>query len=79
VDIDLQKDPIGVGADGKEVFFSDIWPSQDEIKEVVKATVTPELFRKEYDRVFDDNERWNEIETSEEALYTWDNDSTYIP
>ncbi|AQX54905.1 aconitate hydratase AcnA [Priestia flexa] len=78
VDIDLQKDPIGVGADGKEVFFSDIWPSQDEIKEVVKATVTPELFRKEYDRVFDDNERWNEIETSEEALYTWDNDSTYI-
>ncbi|MDT2046934.1 aconitate hydratase 1 [Priestia aryabhattai] len=78
VDIDLQKDPIGVGSDGKEVFFSDIWPSQDEIKEVVKATVTPELFRKEYNRVFDDNERWNEIETSEEALYTWDNDSTYI-
>ncbi|WP_110113311.1 aconitate hydratase AcnA [Bacillus sp. CGMCC 1.16541] len=78
VDIDLQSEPLGIDKDGNEVFFSDIWPSQDEIKDVVKATVTPELFRKEYNRVFDDNERWNEIETSEEALYTWDNESTYI-
>ncbi|USD13918.1 aconitate hydratase AcnA [Priestia megaterium] len=78
VDVDLQKDPIGIDIDGNEVFFSDIWPSQDEIKEVVSRTVTPELFRNEYERVFDDNERWNEIKTSEDALYTWENDSTYI-
>ncbi|KNH22331.1 MULTISPECIES: aconitate hydratase AcnA [Priestia] len=78
VDVDLQKDPIGIDTDGNEVFFSDIWPSQDEIKEVVSRTVTPELFRNEYERVFDDNERWNEIKTSEDALYTWENDSTYI-
>ena len=78
VDVDLQKDPIGIDTDGNEVFFSDIWPAQDEIKEVVSRTVTPELFRNEYERVFDDNERWNEIKTSEDALYTWENDSTYI-
>ncbi|MED4239774.1 aconitate hydratase AcnA [Priestia megaterium] len=78
VDVDLQKDPIGIDTDGNEVFFSDIWPCQDEIKEVVSRTVTPELFRNEYERVFDDNERWNEIKTSEDALYTWENDSTYI-
>ncbi|PEZ47616.1 aconitate hydratase AcnA [Priestia megaterium] len=78
VDVDLQKDPIGIDTDGNEVFFSNIWPSQDEIKEVVSRTVTPELFRNEYERVFDDNERWNEIKTSEDALYTWENDSTYI-
>ncbi|PEC44434.1 aconitate hydratase AcnA [Priestia megaterium] len=78
VDVDLQKDPIGIDTDGNEVFFSDIWPSQDEIKEVVSRTVTPELFRNEYERVFDNNERWNEIKTSEDALYTWENDSTYI-
>ncbi|WP_375345271.1 aconitate hydratase AcnA [Priestia megaterium] len=78
VDVDLQKDPIGIDTDGNEVFFSDIWPSQDEIKEVVSRTVTPELFRNEYERVFDDNERWNEIKTSEDALYMWENDSTYI-
>ncbi|WP_243387024.1 aconitate hydratase AcnA [Bacillus kexueae] len=78
VDIDLLNDPIGKDKDGKDVFFNDIWPSMDEIKEVVKETVTPELFREEYERVFDDNARWNEIETTDDALYKWDDDSTYI-
>ncbi|MCY8034253.1 aconitate hydratase AcnA [Bacillus sonorensis] len=78
VDIDLKKEPIGVGKDGQNVYFNDIWPTMDEINKVVKQTVTPELFRKEYERVFDDNERWNAIETTDEALYKWDEESTYI-
>ncbi|WP_396652966.1 aconitate hydratase AcnA [Metabacillus arenae] len=78
VDIDLKSDPIGKDKDGNDVYFNDIWPSMDEVNKVVQETVTPELFRKEYDRVFDDNERWNEIETTDEALYKWDMDSTYI-
>ena len=78
VDIDLKKEPIGVGKDGQNVYFNDIWPTMDEINKVVKQTVTPELFRKEYERVFDDNERWNAIETTDEALYKWDEASTYI-
>ncbi|WP_223700040.1 aconitate hydratase AcnA [Sutcliffiella deserti] len=78
VDVDLQNDVLGKDKDGNDVFFKDIWPSMDEVKEVVKTTVTPELFRREYEHVFDDNERWNEIQTSDEALYTWDDDSTYI-
>ncbi|CAG9621882.1 aconitate hydratase AcnA [Sutcliffiella rhizosphaerae] len=78
VDIDLQNDVLGKDKNGNDVHFKDIWPSTDEVKEVVKSTVTPELFRREYERVFDDNERWNQIETSDEALYSWDNDSTYI-
>ncbi|HWO75306.1 MAG TPA: aconitate hydratase AcnA [Bacillus sp. (in: firmicutes)] len=78
VDIDLQNDPIGQDKDGNDVFFKDIWPSSEEVKEAVKKTVTPELFRREYERVFDDNERWNAIETSDEPLYTWDENSTYI-
>lgn len=78
VDIDLLNDPIGKDANGNDVFFKDIWPSLDEINRVVKETVTPELFRKEYERVFDDNERWNAIETTDEPLYQWDEESTYI-
>ncbi|MBD8068183.1 aconitate hydratase AcnA [Bacillus sp. PS06] len=78
VDIDLQNDPIGKDKDGNDVFFADIWPSIDEVKDVVKSTVTPELFRREYERVFEDNQRWNEIETTDEALYVWDDESTYI-
>ena len=65
VDIDLQKDPIGKDKDGNDVFFTDIWPSTEEVNAVVKSTVTPELFRKEYARVFTENEAWNAIETSD--------------
>ncbi|AME05110.1 aconitate hydratase AcnA [Bacillus siamensis] len=78
VNINLKSDPIGVGKDGQNVYFDDIWPSMDEINSLVKQTVTPELFRKEYETVFDDNQRWNAIETTDEALYKWDKDSTYI-
>lgn len=78
VDVDLEKEPIGKDKDGNDVFFKDIWPTAEEVKAEVKKTVTPELFRKEYERVFDDNERWNAIESTDEALYVWDEDSTYI-
>ncbi|WP_203290192.1 aconitate hydratase AcnA [Metabacillus sp. cB07] len=78
VNIDLKNDSLGKDKDGNDVFFDDIWPSMDEINEIVKQTVTPELFRQEYGRVFDDNERWNAIQTTDEALYKWDQDSTYI-
>ncbi|WAA13468.1 aconitate hydratase AcnA [Fervidibacillus halotolerans] len=78
VDIDLEKEPIGKGKDGKDVYLHEIWPTTEEVNEYIKRTVTPELFQKEYERVFDDNERWNAIETSDEPLYNWDDESTYI-
>lgn len=78
VDIDLQKDSLGKDKDGNDVFFRDIWPSQDEVKDAVKSTVTPELFRREYEHVFSENERWNQIKTSNEPLYSFDDKSTYI-
>ncbi|MFO1444963.1 aconitate hydratase AcnA [Bacillus sp. Bva_UNVM-123] len=78
VDIDLKNEAIGKDKDGNNVFFNDIWPSSAEIKEVVKKTVTPELFRKEYENVFGDNALWNKIETSDEPLYSFDEKSTYI-
>ncbi|MGG0668132.1 aconitate hydratase AcnA [Lederbergia citrisecunda] len=78
VDIDFEKDPIGKAKDGTDVYFKDIWPSSEEVKEVVKATVTPDLFRKEYARVFTENEAWNAIETTDDSLYDFDENSTYI-
>ncbi|MDQ0154504.1 aconitate hydratase AcnA [Robertmurraya andreesenii] len=78
VDIDLQNEPIGKDKDGNDVLFKDIWPSTAEVNEVVQRTVTPELFKAEYENVFSDNERWNEIKTSNEPLYSFDDKSTYI-
>jgi len=78
VNIDLENDPIGQDQNGADVFFKDIWPSTEEIDAAVKATVTPELFRKEYARVFTENEAWNAIETTDDSLYDFDEESTYI-
>lgn len=78
VNIDFEKDPIGTDKDGNEVFFKDIWPSTQEVNDVLNATVTPELFRKEYARVFTENEAWNAIETTDDSLYDFDENSTYI-
>ncbi len=78
VNLDFETEAIGQDAEGNDVFLKDIWPSHDEINEVVSRTVTPELFRDEYGTVFSSNERWNEIQTGNDPLYTWDNDSTYI-
>ncbi|WP_033541553.1 aconitate hydratase AcnA [Planococcus sp. CAU13] len=78
VDIDFEVDPIGKDKDGNDVFFKDIWPSTAEIKEAVHSTVTPDLFRKEYEHVFSENEAWNAIETNDDALYDFDENSTYI-
>ncbi|MFG6115004.1 aconitate hydratase AcnA [Halobacillus sp. MO56] len=78
VDIDLKNEPIGKDKDGNDVYFSDIWPTQEEVKKEVASVVTPEIFRKEYENVFNSNEKWNEINTTDEPLYDWDSESTYI-
>ncbi|EHL2533395.1 aconitate hydratase AcnA, partial [Listeria monocytogenes] len=76
--VDMLTEPIGRGNNGEEVFLDDIWPSSEEVKALVEETVTPELFREQYAHVFDENEAWNAIETTEDALYKWDENSTYI-
>ncbi|PAE90057.1 aconitate hydratase AcnA [Shouchella clausii] len=78
VDVDLLNDPIAKDKDGNDVYFKDIWPTSDEVRTIVDKTVTPELFRREYADVFTSNERWNQIDTTDDALYQWDDDSTYI-
>src|SRR5690606_1534070 len=78
VDIDLKNEPLGKDKDGNDVYFNDIWPSGEEIKKEIAKVVTPEIFRKEYENVFNSNEKWNAIETTDEPLYQWDEDSTYI-
>ena len=78
VNFNLQSDSFGTDKDGNEVYFKDIWPSTEEINEAMNKAVTPELFKKEYERVFDENERWNELKTSADQLYGFDTSSTYI-
>ncbi|MBT8193971.1 MAG: aconitate hydratase AcnA, partial [Acidimicrobiia bacterium] len=78
VDIDLTSEPIGTGSDGTPVYLRDIWPTQAEIDEIVANTVTREQFIEQYARVFDGSDEWRAINTSEGALFGWDESSTYV-
>jgi aconitate hydratase len=78
IDIDLSKDPLGTGADGKPVYLRDIWPSQDEVREAVAASLHPDMFRQPYANVFTGNETWNAVKVPEGDDYAWDASSTYI-
>jgi len=76
--VDLSKDPIGKGKDGQDVYLKDIWPSNDEINEVLSSKLTSEMFKSRYANVFEGDEHWQNIKTSGGELYEWDNNSTYI-
>ena len=77
-DIDLTKEPLGVGSDGKPVMLADIWPSPEEIDAAVEQAVSPEMFHACYGNVFAANETWNQIPVTEGDLFDWDAASTYI-
>ncbi|KAM3395365.1 aconitate hydratase, cytoplasmic [Capsicum galapagoense] len=78
VDIDFEKDPIGKGKDGKDVYFRDIWPSTEEIAEVVQSSVLPDMFKSTYEAITKGNTMWNELSVPTSKLYSWDPKSTYI-
>jgi aconitate hydratase len=78
MDIDFDVEPIGHDPNGEPVYLRDIWPTQDEIREVIQKSLKPELFKEQYARVFEGNERWNAIPVPEGELYQWDLNSTYI-
>ncbi|AGN26103.1 aconitate hydratase AcnA [Candidatus Methanomassiliicoccus intestinalis] len=77
VDIDLDKEPLGV-VNGKEVFLRDIWPDDQEINSLIEKYVTSETFKLQYNNIFKGSFRWDDISIPEGALYAWDEKSTYI-
>ncbi|MDF0126205.1 aconitate hydratase AcnA [Staphylococcus pseudintermedius] len=78
VDIDLHSEALGQDRQGNDVFLKDIWPSIQEVADAVESVVTPELFKEEYKSVYDNNELWNQIDTTDQPLYDFDPQSTYI-
>ena len=78
VDINLSTDALGTDTDGNDVFLHDLWPSLEEVNEVMQAALKPEIFRKLYSDFANQNPKWNEIPANTGDLYEWDADSTYI-
>ena len=78
VDIDLNSDPLGQDAQGNSVYLSDLWPSQEEIRDTVSGSLNPDMFKSRYSIVSTGPEEWQTLPTPEDDLYQWDPDSTYI-
>jgi len=76
LDIDFQTDPIGHGKYGP-IMLTDIWPSDEEIKQTIATSIDPEMFRKRYSDVLQEP-RWDAISSSKSALYPWADESTYV-
>jgi aconitate hydratase len=78
VNIDLFNEPLGTDRNGQPVYLRDIWPSQQEIRREIAAALQPDMFRRQYARVFAGDKFWQNLPVPEGELYTWDSSSTYI-
>ena len=78
MDVDLLEEPIGQGDDGGDVYLHDLWPSSQEINEVIASSVQDEMFRRTYADVFTGDQQWRDLPVPEGELFAWDPDSTYV-
>mgnify|MGYP006266107391 CR=1 FL=1 len=78
VGIDLDKDPIGRNAEGKDIYLKDLWPSEEELAEYVKQALDRDAFIDSYSGLESSNKTWNAIDVASSDLYPWQGDSTYI-
>ena len=78
MDHDFEKDSLGNDKDGKPVYLKDIWPSPEEIQSVIDASISSEMFTKDYASVFDGDHRWKSLATPTGKTFEWDTKSTYV-
>jgi aconitate hydratase len=78
VDIDFEKEPIGKGKDGKDVFLKDIWPDRPEVNGISSKVIKPDMFKKIYSDILLGSQRWQHLDAGTGTLYGWDASSTYI-
>ena len=78
MDVDLYNDPLGNDSAGKPVFLKDIWPTPQEVQEVMNKSVRQEMFKKEYSQASEGDERWKGMPVPQGELFKWDMQSTYV-
>jgi aconitate hydratase len=78
MDVDITSEPLGQDGDGNPVFLKDIWPSSQEVQEVVDSAVRSEMFSRDYADVFAGDDQWQNLPTPTGNLFEWDAESTYV-
>ena len=77
MDIDFETEPLGIGREGP-VFLRDVWPSPQEVEDLILSSVKREQFERQYASVFDGDEAWRAISVAEGDRYAWNDRSTYV-
>ena len=78
MNIDVSKDPLGIGSDGKPVYLKDIWPTEQEIQQAMLHSVTSGAYKKQYASVFDGDVRWQQLPVPAGDRFQWEGASTYV-
>ncbi|MDO5051540.1 MAG: aconitate hydratase AcnA [Pseudoclavibacter sp.] len=78
MDFDFETDSLGTGKDGEEVYLRDIWPTPEEVQQVIESSISSEMFDEQYGSVFEGDERWRSLPTPAGDVFEWDPDSTYV-
>ena len=78
IDFDFASTPIGKGKDGRFLYLRDLWPTLDEIKKTVQASLSSDLYARRYADAMEGDERWEKLASFEDEVYHWDDASTYI-
>ncbi len=78
IDIDLSSEPLGLSSDGQPVYLKDLWPSDAEVADAVRAALTPEMFEERYASAFSGDDRWQAVPSTNAVTYAWDDASTYV-
>jgi aconitate hydratase len=76
--INLTTDSLGDDADGNPVYLKDIWPTNQEIQDTIRASITPDMFRTRYDAIGDGSDEWNNMAVPQGETYAWNDGSTYV-
>ncbi len=78
MNINLFNEPIGVSSLGNEIFLKDLWPSSDEINQIVESSLTTNMFKTRYEEIYKGDKNWQSIKSVSEKTYSWNSSSTYI-
>jgi aconitate hydratase len=78
MDFDFEKDSLGTGSDGSEVYLKDIWPTPSEVQETIDSSINSEMFTRQYAGVFEGDKRWQSLNTPTGDTFAWDPKSTYV-
>jgi aconitate hydratase len=78
MDFDFEKDSLGTGSDGSEVYLKDIWPTPAEVQDTIDSSINSGMFTKQYAGVFEGDERWQSLKTPTGDTFAWDAKSTYV-